>query len=595
MIKRVLIILMISVLSLMTPSLIGNGYQVVSAASKVQLNKTSISIYVGNTYSLKFSNTKDVIKWSTSNKAIATVNASGKVKGIKQGTATITAKIGKSTYKCKVNVNNCTISKTSITVVAGDMKEVSIKGSSGKITWKSLNKKVATINSKGIITGVKEGTADITGTYKAVKYTCTVIVEKRKLDVKEANINTYYNTKILIKVMDKEVDEKLSFKVDDAKVISCELGEWVGEEQFLNINVKKKGIATITITSNHSSQKLIITVNTNNSISYENDKSYIATQIYNLSSPSTVQINTDSAIGSGFYIDNGIIVTNYHVIKGASKIAILNHAGKTINVDKVLGFNETLDIALLSVNTKNEYLSLNKHGVTVGEEVYSIGSSLGLTDTFTNGIVTNNYRYIEGGVFIQMNASISQGNSGGPLLNKYGEVMGINTSSYVSGQNLNLALEINQIYQVSTNNPLTIEEFSKINSSNDMVLVEENEEFTADYTIGQKISVGDFIEGKMKAGGEYDYYKINITESGYYIALVVDELRYEYETDLLLTLYNDKTESMEPDTLGYVDNAFYQITYLTPGIYYVEISPRDEYYNYTYTDIYYRFSITQSD
>lgn len=519
-IKRAIVIVFLSILSIMTPmSLTDHSNIIVNAASKVQLNKIAVSIYVGKTYNLKLSGTKDNIKWSSSDKKIATVNSSGKVKGIKQGKVTITAKVGKNTYKCIVKV------------------------------------------------------------------------EKIKIDAKVKNINSYYDTKMLIQVIEKEKNEKLSVKVSDKKIISCELGEWVGDEQILNIEVKGEGIATITITSSHSSQELVITVNTNKSISYKNEKTYSATQIYNLCAPSTVQINTDIAIGSGFYIDNGIIVTNYHVIKGANKISILNYDGKTIGVDKILGFDVALDIAILSVNTKNDYLPINKHGVTVGEEIYAIGSSLGLTDTFTNGIVTNSYRYIEGSTFIQMNASISEGNSGGPLVNKYGEVMGINTSTYVNGQNLNLALEINQIYQISLNNPLSVDEFSNIKTSSGMVVVKENEEYTKDESSGQKISINEMIEGKMKAGGEYDFYKIEIKESGYYSSAIADELILEYETDLLILFFNEKDEHIEPYSRGYSENVFSQIHYLTPGTYYVVIAPSDNYYNYTYTDIIYYFNI----
>ena len=76
----------------------------VSAAKKVKLNKTKATIYVGKTVTLKLKNNKNKIKWSSSNKKVATVTSKGKVKGKKAGKATITAKVGKKKYKCKVTV-----------------------------------------------------------------------------------------------------------------------------------------------------------------------------------------------------------------------------------------------------------------------------------------------------------------------------------------------------------------------------------------------------------------------------------------------------------------------------------------------------------
>ena len=76
----------------------------VSAAKKVKLNKATATIYVGKTVTLKLKNSKKKVKWTTSNKKIATVSKKGKVKGKKTGRVTITAKVGKKKYKCKVTV-----------------------------------------------------------------------------------------------------------------------------------------------------------------------------------------------------------------------------------------------------------------------------------------------------------------------------------------------------------------------------------------------------------------------------------------------------------------------------------------------------------
>ena len=98
--KKILAVVLALVLSLSLLPATG-----VSAASKkVKLNKTKATIYVGKTVKLKVKNTKKKVKWSTSNKKVATVTKKGKVKGKKAGKATITAKVGKKKYKCKIKV-----------------------------------------------------------------------------------------------------------------------------------------------------------------------------------------------------------------------------------------------------------------------------------------------------------------------------------------------------------------------------------------------------------------------------------------------------------------------------------------------------------
>jgi len=86
----------------------------VFAAKKAKISKTKATIYVGKTIKLKVKNNKKKVKWSTSNKKVAKVSKKGKVKGIKAGKATITAKVGKKAYKCKITVKKKTNKKSNI-------------------------------------------------------------------------------------------------------------------------------------------------------------------------------------------------------------------------------------------------------------------------------------------------------------------------------------------------------------------------------------------------------------------------------------------------------------------------------------------------
>ena len=184
---------------------------------------------------------------------------------------------------------------------------------------------------------------------------------------------------------------------------------------------------------------------------------YTAAEISRFAKTSTVEITTyrpggqQVAMGSGFYISaSGLLVTNYHVIEGAYSIKVSNGTSECY-VNRIESYNKEKDIAILSVNitsAKVPYLELNTALPTVGDTVYTMGSSLGLTNTFSSGIVSYTDREIDGMKFIQTTAPISSGNSGGPLINEYGEAIGMNTATYTEGQNLNLCITANDIKTV---------------------------------------------------------------------------------------------------------------------------------------------------
>jgi serine protease Do len=143
-----------------------------------------------------------------------------------------------------------------------------------------------------------------------------------------------------------------------------------------------------------------------------------------------------SSLGSGFVIDGkeGLVVTNNHVIDGADDIVVNFHDGTKLKVEKVLGRDTKTDLALLKVTPKKE-LPQTKFGsstnMKVGDWVMAIGNPFGQDGTVTLGIISAKQRDIQSGPyddFIQTDASINKGNSGGPLFNMDGEVIGINTA-----------------------------------------------------------------------------------------------------------------------------------------------------------------------
>lgn len=176
----------------------------VEAATKVKLNKKKAYVTKGEKIQLKVSGTKKTVKWSSSNKKIATVSSKGTVKGLKKGTVTITAKVGDEKYTCKVTVESPKISESKVTVYKGKKITLSMKNTKQTVKWTSSNKKVATVNSKGSVKGIKKGTATITAKVGNKKYTCKITV-KNPIALKSISLN---KSKLTL-----EVDDEYQLKV----------------------------------------------------------------------------------------------------------------------------------------------------------------------------------------------------------------------------------------------------------------------------------------------------------------------------------------------------------------------------------------------
>lgn len=145
--------------------------------SVIGLNKTSATVYVGSSVTLKMTGTSKRVKWSTSKASVASVNSKGKVTGIKQGSATITAKVAGVSYKCKIKVEKVKLSKSKVSLTCGNSTKIKLNG--GKIkSVKSSKTSVASVSKTGKITAKKPGTATITVVSKKGKsYTCKVTVK----------------------------------------------------------------------------------------------------------------------------------------------------------------------------------------------------------------------------------------------------------------------------------------------------------------------------------------------------------------------------------------------------------------------------------
>ena len=152
--------------------------------------------------------------------------------------------------------------------------------------------------------------------------------------------------------------------------------------------------------------------------------------------------------GTGFIInEEGFIVTNAHVLEGGSFVNAINYEQHVISA-KFIGYDPDLDIALLKIPGTYDALKLeNSNDIQTGEEVIAIGNPLGLEFSASKGIVSAVHREGQNGLaaYIQTDAALNPGNSGGPLINKQGRVIGINNFKVGSSESLGFALESNYI------------------------------------------------------------------------------------------------------------------------------------------------------
>jgi serine protease Do len=151
--------------------------------------------------------------------------------------------------------------------------------------------------------------------------------------------------------------------------------------------------------------------------------------------PHQAQPRHEMALGSGFIISaDGYVVTNNHVVQNAKTVTVTTDDGKTLDA-KVIGTDPKTDLALLKISEPGDYpfVKMAKETPRVGDWVVAIGNPYGLGGTVTAGIISAEGRDIGSGPydsFLQIDAPINKGNSGGPTFNLKGEVVGVNTAIF---------------------------------------------------------------------------------------------------------------------------------------------------------------------
>ena len=170
-----------------------------------------------------------------------------------------------------------------------------------------------------------------------------------------------------------------------------------------------------------------------------------------------VMVSSPAGTGSGFLINpDGHLITNYHVIARETliKVTVFQRAAggfeqKKYEKVKILAFNPFADLALLKIEEAGRAFPYAYLGdmsrVAVGETVFAIGNPLGLTRSVSQGIVSTTNRDFEGQLYIQTTADMNPGNSGGPLFNLAGEVIGVTSMGYLFYGGLNFAIPVDTV------------------------------------------------------------------------------------------------------------------------------------------------------
>lgn len=449
------------------------SFVVYVVVKKAELSETNTTVYInGETKKLEVygSNGQTVI-WKSKNNAVARVSRDGTVTGISIGVATVVANMNGEEFLCTVYVKNPYLSEKEITVSTGGTYKINLIGSNGEVAYKVANEAIAKVDAIGVITGVREGKTKITLTYGSITYRLTVNVLHFRLSTNTTKCWINQESVINIQLKDRQKGESITI-TDTNDVVGIHIGPWKGDIVKVTLTPKKDGVTKLKVARNNGTESIEITVHA------KVRRLLTAEEIYKVYAEATVAITSYDAVGnpkvgSGFFIDSGILVTNYHVIEYANKLEVIDYKGKTYNVTSIYDYNTKSNLAVLEVTPDNEGVFYrNNANVHTGEDIYTIGSPLEYIGTISEGIISFATRNMDGIKYIQVTAPISKSSGGGPLINQYGEVIGVNTLTVPTAQNINFAVKIGYLSGLDMNNKRSIEKF-----------YEENKDKVIDMTI----------------------------------------------------------------------------------------------------------------
>jgi S1-C subfamily serine protease len=205
--------------------------------------------------------------------------------------------------------------------------------------------------------------------------------------------------------------------------------------------------------------------------------------LYEKIGPSVVFIATRDAFGSGFFVDKqGLILTNAHVVTGQNTVRVVLADGRSMDGEVVERARDDIDLALVHVPVTSVPLQMADRGeLRVGAWVASVGHGRGGIWSFNSGMISNIYPDGTGRPVFQTQIPLNPGNSGGPVVDRSGRVVGVVTAALKDSQNINFAIRIQ----------VALQSFSKLAAACDCL------------SIRAPIGVPIFVDGKMVGTGPH--------------------------------------------------------------------------------------------
>ncbi len=231
------------------------------ATSTTKLNKTKTTLIVGERSKLKVKNVTENVIWSSSNKNIVKVSKQGTIRGIKKGTATITAKVGTKKLTCNVTVKEEPKLEKNVSICVGKRVKLQVTGTAKTVTWSSSNKNIVKISKKGTIRGIKQGTATIRAKVGSKKLNCKVQVKRAVGNISNGLSIENVGWKGIYYYSDEVYCSSSNTKVATVAVIPYGYVENNYEKEAdIVVFGHKSGTANITITNNYNDEKVTFKV-----------------------------------------------------------------------------------------------------------------------------------------------------------------------------------------------------------------------------------------------------------------------------------------------------------------------------------------------
>jgi hypothetical protein len=383
---------------------------------------------------------------------------------------------------------------------------------------------------------------------------------------------------------------KLKLTKVDAKKVKWQSSQptIVSVDSKGQIKAIKSGTANITAYLPNTKLKAISTVTVNK-------KAMSASEIFKKVNPSVVYIESYNkykqkiGTGSGVIISkDGMVVTNHHVVVDVTEVSYVKIKlanGQVYQTSKVVGYDADLDLAVLKMNSPKNLVPIelgDSDKIKTGEKTFALGSPLGIQNSVTEGIISNKSIVDYGQTFIQHTAPISPGNSGGALVNQFGELVGINVAYYVQGQNMNLAIPVKEVKSLD----MSFTDRTILDMNQDYYIpvmgegvTEEKEDNDDLDTANEIIHADGSIEGNLKNAADMDVFYFLVTDYADF-SLVGSTIDPALSEDFGISLYDIDGKLVQNGEIYYDEELGRYLcdlyAELNPGYYHIGVYALDE-------------------